>query len=142
MRAALQQGASLRAIPDTSSAQIRKDDRQPRQIRVVNRTVGMRSDGIARLIVQGQPGVAMSLSRRRSTCVILGLTAVGFFTMDLVLPASDRNSAKAIYDSAPPAALTLVGSVRDFREKTVPGGHPDFEVIPNLGYGHYSGNVA
>lgn len=45
-------------------------------------------------------------------------------------------------DSAPPNTLTVIGSVRDFRERTVQGGHPDFEIVPSLGYGHYAGNVA
>ncbi len=36
-----------------------------------------------------------------------------------------------------PASLTLQGTVRDFREKTAVGGHPDFEQQPGGGFGHY-----
>ena len=38
--------------------------------------------------------------------------------------------------------LELTGIVRDFRERTVDGGHPDFEQIPIEGYRLYTGNVA
>jgi len=38
--------------------------------------------------------------------------------------------------------ITLTGVIRDFRENHVPGGHPDFEVAPDAGFGHYMGNVA
>ncbi|MHC4407029.1 MAG: fibro-slime domain-containing protein, partial [Planctomycetota bacterium] len=42
----------------------------------------------------------------------------------------------------PPEVLELRGMVRDFRERTVEGGHPDFEREPANGFGHYVGNVA
>jgi fibro-slime domain-containing protein len=42
----------------------------------------------------------------------------------------------------PPDAITVTGIVRDFKEWTVEGGHPDFERRPNAGYARYSGNVA
>ncbi len=38
--------------------------------------------------------------------------------------------------------LELTGIVRDFRERTLDGGHPDFEQVPNEGYRLYTGNVA
>ena len=41
----------------------------------------------------------------------------------------------------PPATFDVTGIVRDFKEKTVEGGHPDFERRPEHGYGHYSGNI-
>ncbi len=37
--------------------------------------------------------------------------------------------------------LELTGIVRDFVEKGKAGGHPDFEVTPAGGFGHYCGNV-
>jgi fibro-slime domain-containing protein len=40
-----------------------------------------------------------------------------------------------------PAAITLTGVVRDFKERTVPGGHPDMEKQPNNGFAHYCGNI-
>lgn len=41
-----------------------------------------------------------------------------------------------------PASVTLTGVVRDFKEKSVEGGHPDFENRPAGGFGHYMNNVA
>ncbi len=41
----------------------------------------------------------------------------------------------------PPQEIVLTGVVRDFKEHTVPGGHPDFEQKPDNGFGRYSGNV-
>ncbi len=38
--------------------------------------------------------------------------------------------------------VELTGIVRDFRERTVDGGHPDFERVPTAGYRLYTGNVA
>lgn len=43
--------------------------------------------------------------------------------------------------ATPPQAFTLSGVVRDFQERTVPGGHPDFEQMPDRGPGLYCGNV-
>jgi fibro-slime domain-containing protein len=40
-----------------------------------------------------------------------------------------------------PETITLIGTVRDFRERQVPGGHPDFELRPGDGFGHYVGMV-
>lgn len=42
---------------------------------------------------------------------------------------------------ASPATLVLTGIVRDFKEKTAPGGHVDFEVTPSRGFAHYSNNI-
>lgn len=38
-----------------------------------------------------------------------------------------------------PEAASLTGIVRDFRELSAPGGHPDFEKEPDAGYGLYHG---
>ncbi len=40
-----------------------------------------------------------------------------------------------------PSQLVLNGVVRDFAEKSVTGGHPDFEQQPTAGFGHYMGQV-
>lgn len=45
-------------------------------------------------------------------------------------------------DSEFPETITLTGIVRDFRELSEPGGHPDFERRPARGFGHYMGNIA
>lgn len=36
-----------------------------------------------------------------------------------------------------PSYVTLQGVCRDFRERSVDGGHPDFERQPSAGFGHY-----
>jgi fibro-slime domain-containing protein len=41
-----------------------------------------------------------------------------------------------------PQTVQLTGIVRDFRECTVEGGHPDFEHEPQTGFGRYAGNVS
>ena len=41
-----------------------------------------------------------------------------------------------------PEGINLTGVVRDFRERNIPGGHPDFEVDPVEGFGLCMGNVA
>ncbi|MCA9303215.1 MAG: fibro-slime domain-containing protein [Phycisphaerales bacterium] len=41
-----------------------------------------------------------------------------------------------------PEEITLTGIVRDFRERSVEGGHPDFERQPSGGFGQYIGMVA
>jgi len=40
-----------------------------------------------------------------------------------------------------PDELVLTGIVRDFRERSEAGGHPDFERRPDNGFAHYMGNV-
>ncbi|MCA9276299.1 MAG: fibro-slime domain-containing protein [Phycisphaerales bacterium] len=41
-----------------------------------------------------------------------------------------------------PDQITLTGTVRDFNERTVAGGHTDFEFRPSGGFGHYMGIVS
>lgn len=41
-----------------------------------------------------------------------------------------------------PDEITLTGVVRDFKERSVDGGHTDFERQPGLGYGLYAQNIA
>lgn len=40
-----------------------------------------------------------------------------------------------------PQTMTLTGVVRDFKDRTRPGGHEDFERQPTAGFGHYQGIV-
>ncbi len=72
----------------------------------------------------------MSMSRSKHV-------AAGF----LVLSAGVASMAPASRTSDPhanlPATLSLTGVVRDFRERSVTGGHPDFERQPSAGFGHY-----
>lgn len=41
-----------------------------------------------------------------------------------------------------PESITLTGTVRDFKERSVSGGHTDFEFRPSGGFGHYMGIVS
>lgn len=41
-----------------------------------------------------------------------------------------------------PSYITLQGVCRDFRERSVDGGHDDFERRPSSGFGHYMGMVS
>lgn len=45
------------------------------------------------------------------------------------------------YESLP-ASITLTGVVRDFKERTVTGGHTDFELNPSGSFGHFQNIVA
>ena len=44
------------------------------------------------------------------------------------------------YKNMPPV-IVLNGVVRDFTERGLTGGHPDFELTPAAGFGHYMGEV-
>ncbi len=44
-------------------------------------------------------------------------------------------------DEDSPAYIDLIGIVRDFKERTVTGGHPDFERRPANGFALYCGNI-
>ncbi|MFN7022420.1 MAG: fibro-slime domain-containing protein [Phycisphaerales bacterium] len=44
--------------------------------------------------------------------------------------------------SSLPESITLRGVVRDFRAKDQQGGHPDFQLQPKRGFGHYVNQVA
>ncbi len=57
----------------------------------------------------------------------------------VLVPAVIAGHARA--QDAPGDTLVLTGIVRDFRERTVDGGHPDFEHRPEQGYRLYTGNV-
>lgn len=45
-------------------------------------------------------------------------------------------------DEEMPASIDVTGVVRDFRERTEEGGHPDMEKRPDRGFGRYSGNIS
>ncbi len=66
----------------------------------------------------------LRLSTVGSRGLIASMLALG------ILPVS------ALGQETPPNSITVAGIVRDF----LPG-HPDFEVTPGNGYGHYMGNI-
>ncbi|MEC9374721.1 MAG: fibro-slime domain-containing protein [Planctomycetota bacterium] len=81
------------------------------------------------------------------------VAAAGLVALTFPLQAGAQTSigSEGIGESLPeasdpyaqlPATITLTGIVRDFRERSVDNGHPDFERRPDGGFGHYMGNVA
>jgi fibro-slime domain-containing protein len=54
----------------------------------------------------------------------------------MTLPLAIGAGSSDPYDHLP-SSITLQGVVRDFRERSVSGGHADFERQPNGGFGHY-----
>ncbi len=68
-------------------------------------------------------------------------------TAELRLRGSKLSLVGLAWISAAPAVaqqpqfIQLAGMVRDFREKTEMGGHPDFENMPPSGLGRYAGGI-
>jgi len=59
-------------------------------------------------------------------------------------PGSDSGDAAGSSEdlfAGLPDSITLTGTVRDFRERHIPGGHDDFELRPTRGFGVYVGMV-
>ena len=77
--------------------------------------------------------------RRRNRNLGISLAALAAFGVAPHAGSAPTESAAA---ATPPAQLILTGIVRDFRERTKPGGHPDFEATPVRGFGHYCDNVS
>lgn len=69
------------------------------------------------------------------------LTAGWAASMWLPAPARASDDQSDAYAHLP-SSITLTGVVRDFKEKSVSGGHPDFENKPAAGFGHYMLNIA
>lgn len=70
------------------------------------------------------------------------LALAGALALRPSTPTAVRASSSGADSEPPTDEITLTGVVRDFRELSVAGGHPDFEVEPDKGFGRYSGNVA
>ncbi len=85
----------------------------------------------------------MKRTERTNRITGLAMTAAGLATAaGLVLWASSgADAAEPSGFSNLPDTVTLTGIVRDFRERQVPGGHPDFELRPAAGFAHYYGIV-
>lgn len=79
-----------------------------------------------------------------------GLTAMGLAVAAgaLLLPGPTTTEARPDASTQPdrygdlPSEIRLTGVVRDFQERSVTGGHTDFERQPAGGFGHYMNNVA
>ena len=70
----------------------------------------------------------MTTQRLAAASCALGLLAYAGLTTLFSVP-----EASAFDDGGPPAQIELTGVARDFRERTVAMGHPDFEVEPDHG---------
>lgn len=84
------------------------------------------------------------MSRTEKPMTKFVLTAAGLATAACVLLMTSGKAAgdgQADQYANLPAELNLTGVLRDFKWRTQAGGHPDFEVVPSGGYGHYSGNL-
>lgn len=77
--------------------------------------------------------------KRRST-LALGLT-IGSAGL-LAMTAAEPIEPLATLEEDPPPYIELTGLVRDFKERSVAGGHPDFERKPANGFGLYCGNIS
>lgn len=75
----------------------------------------------------------MSMARRVGAVVAVALVAAaGSASAPGQESSSDRFASM-------PSTIVLNGVVRDFRERSVSGGHPDFERQPTGGFAHYMG---
>ncbi len=72
-----------------------------------------------------------------ASCALGLLTSVGVTSL-----VSGPEAVADPGENEPPATIELRGLVRDFRERSVPMGHPDFEVTPGHGYNIYCGNIS
>ena len=70
---------------------------------------------------------------------LLSRLVLAAVAVPMLMPGSVTSAPQS--QVGPPQTITLTGTIRDFRERTVRGGHPDFEVIPVRGYGVYCNNV-
>jgi fibro-slime domain-containing protein len=75
-----------------------------------------------------------SLNRVSSWTFVLASTLIAAAGLaQTSIGGEDENDAFANL----PSTMQLTGTVRDFAERTAPGGHPDFERQPTAGFGHY-----
>ena len=89
------------------------------------------------------------MNRRMTTA--MGLFAVAGLALPVLAQGGNGNGGSGSGGSDAgqddpfanlPASIVLGGTVRDFREGHLPGGHDDFELKPSAGFAHYIGMVA
>lgn len=71
----------------------------------------------------------------------LRLAAVAGAALALASPAMAQSTNNSDQYSNLPSTITLTGIVRDFLERGVTNGHPDFELNPSGGFGHFQSIV-
>jgi fibro-slime domain-containing protein len=73
----------------------------------------------------------------------LALIVGGISTMTIAdTNQTNEESAETESSDELPETIVLSGIIRDFKERSEQGGHPDFERRPSSGFGHYIGMVA
>lgn len=72
---------------------------------------------------------------------LTGISALGFGAAWLALAANQGQAAPMPAETLPDF-VELEGKVRDFIEKSKPGGHPDMENKPAGNFGLYNGNIS
>jgi fibro-slime domain-containing protein len=70
---------------------------------------------------------------------LVGLVAASGLAM---VSAPSHSIADGDRYASLPGTIQLTGVVRDFKERTAAGGHPDFERQPTAGFGHFKEMVA
>jgi fibro-slime domain-containing protein len=73
----------------------------------------------------------------RLTRGVIALSVAAGASLTLPAAASDDDGA-----DGPSSEIRLTGLIRDFRERTVMNGHPDFEKRPDHGFALYCGNIS
>jgi fibro-slime domain-containing protein len=73
---------------------------------------------------------------KRFTRVVTGVAGAAVAGACLIALPSGTIASNDAYANLP-STLELAGVVRDFKERSVAGGHPDFERAPTGGFGHY-----
>ncbi len=82
-----------------------------------------------------------SRSRTLTKLSAIAMLAGGLGVLGLGSTANAGGESDPDYSNLP-EEIVLTGTVRDFRELSVAGGHPDFERTPTGGFGQYMGMVA
>lgn len=85
--------------------------------------------------------------RKQLVCASSATIALFLVAGGLLAPPIETASARQLAGPADvythlPDEITLTGIVRDFKERSVTGGHTDFERQPAGGFGHYMNNIA
>ncbi len=81
------------------------------------------------------------INTHRSPKLFLTLAVLSGSTIAVTAGTASAQDGGADFDSLP-QSITLTGTVRDFKERSVQGGHTDFEYRPAGGFGHYMGIVS
>lgn len=81
------------------------------------------------------------MNTHRSPKLFLTLAVLSGSTIAVTAGTAGAQDGGADFDSLP-ESITLTGTVRDFKERSVQGGHTDFEYRPAGGFGHYMGIVS